>query len=213
MFLDEFGTNLGMTPRYGWAPSGERAFGDAPVNPDPNITLVMGLRLGTVVAPFAFEGAMNGPTFLTYVQKVLSPWLRPGDVVVADQLGAHRAVGVSEAIEATGARYLPLSPYSPDFSPIEQCGSKVKAAIRTEAPRTVDAVYNAMANAIGTVTRQDIRGYFEHAGYVPPRPVRRRLRPGARYFPRRPPPLLLARGRTLGNRRLRKRAPPEPHLL
>lgn len=91
-----------MTRWYGWAPVGERAFGAAPVNPDPNITLVMGLRLGTVVGPFAFEGAMNGPTYLTYVQKVLSPWLRPGDIVVADRLGSHRTMGAAEAIEATG---------------------------------------------------------------------------------------------------------------
>jgi transposase len=213
VFLDEFGTNLGMGRWYGWAPVGERAFGSAPGNPRPNITLELGLRLSGIVAPMVFVGAMNGPTFLTYVQNELCPWLRPGDVVLADRLSSHNVTGVREAIEATGARYWPLPPYSPDFSPIEQCGSKVKEAIRAAAPRTIQAAYDATAEAIGTVTRQDIRGYFEHAGYIPPRPIRRRLRPGARYFPRRPPPLLFARGRPQGNRRIRKRAPPEPNPL
>lgn len=198
---------------YGWAPVGERAEGAVPLNPDPNITLVMGIRLGTIVAPMAFRGGMNGPTFLTYVEKVLSPWLRPGDIVLADRVGAHRTEGVREAIEAAGAEYRLLPPYSCDFSPIEPSFSKVKAAVRAEEPRTVDAVFDAIARGIGTVTREDIRGYFEQAGYVPPRPVRRRLRPGARYFPRRPPPLLLARGRTHGNQRRRECATPDPYVL
>lgn len=202
-----------MGRRYGWAHVGERAEGAVPLNPDPNITLVMGIRLGTIVAPMAFRGGMNGPTFLTYVEKVLSPWLRPGDVVLADRLGAHRTEGVREAIEAAGAEYRLLPPYSCDFSPIEQCFSKVKGVARAEEPCTVDAVVDALAHGIGTVTREDIRGYFEHAGYLPPRPARRRLRRGARYFPRRPPPLLLARGRTHGNRRRRKRTTPSPHVL
>jgi transposase len=198
-----------MVRRYGWAPIGDRAYGFAPENADPNLTLVFGLRLSGIVAPVVIRGTMNGPTFLTYVQRELGPWLRPGDVVLADGLGAHRATGVREAIEATGANYLPLPPYSPDFAPIEQCGSKVKDAIRAVAPRTVKAVYEAVGDALGSVTRKDARGWFEHAGYVQPRPRRRRLRPGARYFPRRPPPLLLARGRTHGNRRRPERAPPE----
>lgn len=203
----------GMTPWYGWAPVGERAFGFAPSNPDPNLTLEFGLRLSGIVAPVVIRGTMNGPTFLTYVRRELCPWLRPGDLVLADRLGAHRTEGVAEAIEATGARYELLPPYSPDFSPIEQCGSKVKQAVRAAEPRTVKAVYEAVGNALGTVARQDTRGWFEHAGYVPPRPIRRRLRPGARYFPRRPPPLLLARGRSHGKRRSPRRAPSEPHPL
>lgn len=198
---------------YGWAPIGERAYGSAPVNADPNLTLVFGLRLNGIVAPVVLRGTMNGPTFLTYVQRELAPWLRPGDVVLADRLGAHRATGVREAIEATGARYWPLPPYSPDFAPIEQCGSKVKEAIRAAAPRTLKAVYEAAGNALGSVSRDDARGWFEHAGYVPPRPFRRRLRLGARYFPRRPPPLLLARRRPRGNRRGRECAKPDPNLL
>jgi transposase len=202
-----------MGRRYGWAPIGERAHGSAPANPDPNFTIEFGLRLGGVVAPVVIRGTMNSPTFLTYVQRELCPWLGPGDVVLADQLSAHRTAGVREAIEAVGAHYWLLPPYSPDLSPIEQCGSKVKAAVRAAEPRTIKAVYEAVGDGLGAVTRQDARGWFEHAGYVPPRPIRRRLRPGARYFPRRPPPLLLARRRAHGNRRQRERAPSEPHPL
>ena len=213
IFLDEFGVNLGMGRWYGWALVGERAFGSAPDNSDPNITLELGLRLNGLVAPMVVQGAMNGPTFLGYVQNVLCPWLRPGDVVLADNLGAHRTIGVREAIEATGAHYVPLPPYSPDLTPVEQCGSKVKEAIRAAAPRTVGALHDAIADALGRVTRQDARGWFECAGYVPPRPTRRRLRPGARYFPRRPPPIQLARGRPHEKHRQRKRAPPEPPPL
>jgi len=205
--------NRGMTPWYGWAPVGERAFGFAPDHPDPNLTLEFGLRLGGIVAPVVIRGTMNGPTFLTYVQREFCPWLRSGDVVLADGLSAHYVAGVKEAIEATGAHYQRLPPYSPDFSPIEQCGSKVKQAVRAAEPRTVKAVYEAVGNALGTVTRHDAYGWFECAGYVPPRPIRRRLRPGARYFPRRPPPLLLARGRSHGKRSSRKRAPSEPPPL
>jgi hypothetical protein len=106
-----------------------------------------------------------------------------------------------------------LPPYSPDLSPIEQAGSKVKAAVRAAEPRAIKAVYEAVGDALGTITRHDTRGWFEHAGYVPPRRFRRRLRPGARYFPRRPPPLLLARRRPHGNRREQERAPPEPNPL
>lgn len=198
---------------YGWAPIGEQAQGAVPLNPDPNITLVMGIRLGTLVAPMTFRGGMNGPTFLTYVEEVLTPWLRPGDIVLADRLGAHRTDGVREAIEAAGAQYWPLPPYSCDFSPIEQSFSKIKQVIRADAPRTVDSAFDAIAHGIGAVTRDDIRGYFESSGYVPPRPVRRRLRLGARYFPRRPPPLLLARGRPHGNRRRPVRTKPDPYPL
>lgn len=204
-----------MARRNGWARIGERAFGAVPLSSDPNITLVMGLRLRGVVAPFAFEGAMNGPTFRTYVQHELAPQLHAGDLVLADGLGAHRTEGVRQAIERRGARYRLLPPYSPDLSPVEQAGSKIKQAVRSEEPRTPAAVYDAMGRAIGTVTRVDARGWFEHAGYVRPRQVRRRLRPGARYYARRPPPLLLARGRTSHgeHRTPPRRTKPGPNLL
>ena len=163
IFFDEFGTNLGMTRRYGYAPAGERAYGKAPNCTDPNITLVIGLGLRGLFAPFAFEGAMNGDLFEQYVREQVAPLLRPGDVVVWDNLGAHRVKGAREAVEARGAKVLPLPPYSPELSPVEECGSKIKGAVRAEAPRTVEAVYDAMRRAIGRVTPQDARGWFEHA--------------------------------------------------
>jgi transposase len=165
IFVDEFGTNLGMTRRYARARRGERAVGAVPCNPDPNITLVMGLRLQGVVAPLAFEGAMNGDIFSVYVASQLAPELRPGDVVFVDGLGAHRTAAARAAIEAKGARLRILPPYSPDLSPVENCGSKVKEAIRGMAPRTVSALLDAMGDAIGAVTPSDARGWFAHCGY------------------------------------------------
>jgi hypothetical protein len=104
IFIDEFGTHLGMTRRYARAPKGHRAWGKAPCNTDPNITLVMGLGLRGLVAPLAFEGAMDGIAFTTYVREGLAPHLQPGDVVVVDGLGAHRARGVREALRARRVR-------------------------------------------------------------------------------------------------------------
>ena len=163
IFFDEFGTNLGMTRLYGYAPRAERAYGKVPDNSDPNITLVLGLGLRGIVAPLAFEGSMNGDLFEQYMRERVAPELKPGDIVVWDGLGAHRVNGAREAVEARGAQVLPLPPYSPELSPAEECGSKIKGAIRAEAPRTVEAVYDAMGRAIGQVTLHDARGWFDHA--------------------------------------------------
>jgi transposase len=164
IFFDEFGTNLGMTRRYGYAPKGARAYGKAPNFTDPNITLVLGLGLRGIVAPLAFEGAMDGHLFEQYVRLVVAPELQPGDIVMFDGLPAHRVRGAREAVEARGAEYRPLPPYSPELSPVEECGSKIKQAVRAEAPRTVDAVYDAMGRVLHRVTPQDARGWFDHAG-------------------------------------------------
>lgn len=161
IFFDEFGMHLGMTRRYGYAPKGERAYGKAPNYTDPNITLVLGLGLRGIVAPLAFEGTMDGHLFEQYVRRVVAPELQPGDVVVFDGLPAHRARGAREAVEARGAEYRPLPPYSPELSPVEECGSKIKGAVRAEAPRTVEAVYDAIGRV--RVTLQDAQGWFDHA--------------------------------------------------
>jgi transposase len=165
IFVDEFGTNLGMARRYARAPRGKRAVGAVPNNPDPNITLVMGLRHDGVVAPFAFKGAMNGDAFTAYAQTQLAPQLRRGDIVFADRVGAHRSAAARAAIEARGAHLYLLPPYSPDFSPVEKCGSKVKEIIRGMAPRTVAAVIDAMGDGIGAVTPADARAWFASCGY------------------------------------------------
>jgi transposase len=181
IFFDEFGSNLGMTRRYARAPRGERACGKAPGNTGSNLTLVMGLSLNGVVAPLAFEGAMNGDIFTQYMRECVAPTLSPNDVVVVDGLGAHRARGARQAVEARGARYRILPPYSPDLSPVENCGSKIKEALRAAAARTVQGVYDAMGHAIGRVTSRDAAGWFRHAGHLPrqPRPTQRRRGAGA----------------------------------
>lgn len=145
------------------------------MNPDPNITLVLGLGLRGVVAPWAFEGAMDGEHFDVYVRQVLIPELKRGDVVIVDGLGAHRLRGVRKALRARGVRYWILPAYSPDLSPVENCGSKVKEALRAAAPRTVPAVYDAMIRGVDKVFRQDAQGWFTLKGYV-----RRRRRPARR---------------------------------
>lgn len=165
IFVDEFGTNLAMTRRYARAPLGVRAHGAVPGNPDPNITLTLGLRLDGFVAPFAFEGATDGVAFRAYVEHQLAPQLTPGDVVIVDNLGAHHVGGIELVLETVGAKLLFLPPYSPDLSPVENGGSKVKALMRAEAPRTIAAVYEAMGHAIGKVTPSDARGWFDHCGY------------------------------------------------
>jgi transposase len=163
--VDEFGTNLAMTRRYGFALRGLRAYGTVPGNGGPNITLTMGLRLGGFVAPFAFQGATDGVAFRAYVETQLAPELKRGDVVILDNLSAHHVAGIEPALAAVGAKLLFLPPYSPDLSPVENCGSKVKALMRAVAPRTTAAVYEAMGYAIGKVTPSDARGWFDHCGY------------------------------------------------
>jgi transposase len=192
IFLDEFGANLGMTRFYGYAPRGQRAYGKAPTNKDPHLTLVLGLDMQGLVAPVVFEGSMNRARFETYARDYLAPVLRPGDVVLADNIKPHLSPEVREVIEAAGAEYHLLPPYSPDFSPVEECGSKIKEALRTERQRTVVGVFDAMDRALHQVTPNDAAGWFGHAGYLdrPPRPGRWRKgtpphRPPRRRTPRR----------------------------
>jgi transposase len=199
IFLDEFGANLGMTRHYGYAPRGQRAYGAAPANTDPNLTLVLGLELQGLVAPVVFEGAMNRPRFETYAREYLAPVLHPGDVVLADRLKPHLSPEVRTAIEATGAEYHLLPPYSPDFSPVEECGSKIKEALRAAGQRSVVSVFDAMDNALHQVTPKDAEGWFGHAGYLdrPPHP-----RPQRRGAPRtRSSRVRTPRGRTPRKRR------------
>jgi transposase len=197
-----------MTRLYGYAPRGQRAYGKAPQNTDPNLTLVLGLELQGVVAPVAFEGAINRVRFETYAREFLAPVLRPGDIVLMDRIKAHLNPAVRAAIEAAGAQFHPLPPYSPDFSPVEECGSKIKQALRTAGQRIVVGVLDAMDSALRQVTPKDAEGWFRHAGYLdsPPRPrPQRRGTPGTR-MPRGRTP----RGRTPHKRRARD--PPYIHL-
>lgn len=160
VFVDAFGAHTAMTRRYGRAPAGERVVATAP-GAWKNVTLIVGVRTTAVVAPFLFEGATDGATFETYVQEVLVPELHPGDVVVWDNLQPHKNAQVRAAIEAVGARVEPLPVYSPDLTPIEELGSKVKEFVRGVGARTTHTVMGALAMALTHVTRSDIGGWFQ----------------------------------------------------
>src|SRR4051812_3301926 len=157
VFVDECGANTAMTRRYGRAPAGQRVYTDTPGSWE-SITLTCGMRLAGAMAGLAFPGATNTGTFETYVEEVLVPELRPGDVVIWDNLKPHQS---EEAIEAAGAEVVPLPPYSPDYAPIEEMYSKVKGAMRSAAARTKEAVYEAFASARHDVTLEDIAGWFQ----------------------------------------------------
>ena len=165
VFLDETGASTSMVRRYGWAPRGERLVGAAPHGHWKATTFVAGLRASGVVAPFVLDGPMTGAAFRAYVERVLAPSLSPGDVVVMDNLAAHKVAGVREAIEAVGASVLHLPPYSPDLNPIEQFFSKLKALLRKAAARTKDALWAAVGGALDAFPEAECRNYLAHCGY------------------------------------------------
>jgi transposase len=165
-FIDESGINIAMTRLYGRAPRGERALGSAPQNYGQNVTMLGALSCPGLEAMMTVEGATDSDVFRAYVREVLCPTLRAGDIVVADNLSAHKAAGVQEAIAATGARLLYLPPYSPDLNPIERCWSKIKTFLRAAKARTREALDAAVARALATVTEADARAWFAHCGYV-----------------------------------------------
>jgi transposase len=165
VFLDETGVNTSMARLYGRASRGERLVGKVPQAHWQMTTLVAGIRPGGVVAPFAFTGAMDGLTFESYVEQILVPRLRPGDIVVLDRLQAHRGRAVARAVRRAGAGVWYLPPYSPDYNPIEKIWAKVKAALRKAAARTQEALYEALRQAVAAVTAQDCRHCFAHCGY------------------------------------------------
>lgn len=160
VFVDEFGVTTAMTRMYGRAPQGERVEAAAP-GAWQNVTLIAGLRPTAVVAPLAFPGATDGMAFGTYVQAVLVPELQPGDVVVWDNLQPHKNAQVIQAIEAVGARVEPLPVYSPDLTPIEEMGSKVKGVLRSIGARTTKTVMAALGEALEQITPRDIGGWFQ----------------------------------------------------
>lgn len=168
VFVDEMGANTAMTRTHGRAPAGERVFASAPGRWE-NVTLIVGVRQGGVVAPLAFAGATDQMAFRTYVQEVLIPELRAGDVVVWDNLQPHKDAAVIEAIESAGACVERLPPYSPDKTPIEEMFSKAKGHLRSAAARTTATVIAAMGNALDLVTPKDIAGWFQdRASYAMP---------------------------------------------
>lgn len=163
VFVDETGVTTAMTPSYGRAPRGERVVDSAPASWE-SMTVIAAVKLDGVHAPMAVSGSSNGATFLGYVEQVLVPALRRGDVVVFDNLSSHFTPGVAEAIERVGARLLPLPPYSPDFNPIEEMFSKFKEFLRRAAARTKDHLVETIGEALKLVTTEDILGWFQQSG-------------------------------------------------
>jgi transposase len=167
VWLDETGSHLGYTPRYAWAPRGERAQGAAPRNPGQNKTVIAALTRAGLGPLLRFDGAMTTGRFEGYVRHVLAPTLRPGQVVVADNLRAHHGAGARAAIEARGAQLWHLPAYSPDFNPIELAFSTVKQRLRRAGPRTDDGLRAATWAAFASITPADIAGWLTHCGYLP----------------------------------------------
>ncbi len=171
MFLDETGSHLRYTPTHARAPRGQRAYATAPATRGENKTVVAALTLDGVGPILRFDGAMTAERFVGYVRHRLAPTLRPGQVVIADNLRAHHSPAVRAAIEAQGARFLPLPAYSPDFNPIEEAFSKVKGSLRRARARTDDDLRTATWAAFAAITPTDAGGWFAHCGY----PARNRL--------------------------------------
>ena len=166
VFVDEMGTNTSLSPLYAWAPRGERASCSVPRNRGPNTTLLSSMSVEGMRTSLAVEGATNREVFETYVQRVLAPTLRPGQVVVMDNLTAHKGDRVKELIEEQGCELLYLPPYSPDFNPIEEAFSKIKGLVRKAEARTREALVEAIGVGISMVTAEDARGFFDHCGYA-----------------------------------------------
>lgn len=165
-FIDEIGLNLGLTRLYGRAEPGVRVTEGTPDYSGPHYTTIAAISLRGVEAPWIFEGAMTTLAFETYVEAELAPTLRRGDIVLADNLSAHKGAEAQRLIEARGARLEFLPPYSSDFNPIELCWSKVKTALRAAKARTFEDLLDALASALRSVSRADVRAWFVHCGYA-----------------------------------------------
>ena len=165
--VDECGSNLALTPLYARAPKGQRAHGSVPRNRGKNTTLLGSLSLAGIGASMIIEGSVNAAAFEAYVEHILVPSLSAGQIVVMDNLSAHKGVRVRQLIEARGCELLYLPAYSPDYSPIEETFSKLKAFLRRVGARTHEALQEAIGQALETVTAADALGWFAHCGYWP----------------------------------------------
>ena len=165
VFVDEMGTNSSLHPLYAWSPRGERARCSVPRNRGPNTTLLASMTAEGMGPCLAVEGATDRIVFEAYIEKVLLPSLRRGQVVVMDNLSAHKGERIRGLVESVGCELLYLPPYSPDFNPIEEAFSKVKGLLRKTGARSRKALVEAMGKALDAVTARDARGFFEHCGY------------------------------------------------
>jgi transposase len=167
VFIDETWATTNMTRRCGRAPRGQRLVAAVPHGHWKTSTFVAGLRTSGLTAPLVVDGAMNGDIFRAYVEQVLAPTLKPGDIVILDNLASHKVAGVREAIEACGAALVYLPPYSPDLNPIEQAFAKLKALLRKLAARTVVRRWDALGDLLDRFTPQECSNYLANLGCVP----------------------------------------------
>ncbi len=167
MFIDETWAATNMARRHGRARRGQRVVAAVPHGHWKTTTFLAALRHDGLSAPGVFDGAINGARFLAYVEQVLAPTLRPGDIVVMDNLKAHKVKGVRKAIEGCGARVLYLPPYSPDLNPIELAFAKLKARLRSAAARSIEALWHILGQLLDAFTPAECAHYLAHAGYVP----------------------------------------------
>ncbi len=165
VFVDESGTHLAMTPRYGRAPRGQRVVGTAPRNHGPNTTLIAAMSRDGITAAMTVEGAMARDACEVFVEHVLVPALTPGQTVIWDNLSVHKSVTAQQLITAAGCQVVFLPPYSPDFAPIEQAFSKLKTVLRRTQARTRAALDEAITAGLATITAADARAWFTHCGY------------------------------------------------
>ena len=168
IFVDEMGTNTSLSPVYAWAKKGQRAHWCVPRNRGANTTMLSSMSLKGMGPSLTVEGATTSAVFETYVEQVLAPTLRKGQVVVMDNLSAHKGERIRELIEERGCELIYLPSYSPDFNPIEEAFSKIKGLVRKAEARTKEALLEAIGWALSAVTTDDARGFFEHCGYRMP---------------------------------------------
>jgi transposase len=167
VFVDETGATTKMARLRGRAAKGDRCVAAIPHGHWKTTTFVAGLRLDGMTAPMVLDGPMNGPAFLAYIEQVLVPTLRPGDIVIMDNLAPHKAIAVRKAIESNRASLLLLPPYSPDLNPIENAFAKLKALLRKAAERTVERLWRRIGLLLDTFTPRECANYFAAAGYNP----------------------------------------------
>jgi len=165
VFVDEMGSNTSLSPLYGWSRVGERLRVKAPKTWGKNVTLLSSMSMEGMGPSVAVEGATTRAVFEAYVEQALAPSLRSGQVVVMDNLSAHKGGRVRDLIEARGCELVYLPPYSPDMNPIEEAFAKVKGLMRRAEARTREALVETMGKALGAVSARDARGFFEHGGY------------------------------------------------
>ena len=168
VFIDETWASTNMAPTYGRGPRGQRVEGIVPHGHWKTTTFLAALRTCGITAPCVFDRAINGAGFLAWVRQALVPTLRPGDLVVMDNVAVHKVEGVREAIEAAGASVAYLPPYSPDFNPIEQVFAKLKTLLRQAEARTVDALWNVIGTLLDQFAPRECANYIANAGYAQP---------------------------------------------